>query len=1473
MFLTVLEALGIPLVLHAFAGWWNSLMSRWRNRRAVAHAVHAVVEAFPAHAALLRKRECKAALKRERDAITRPGSGSDRHRLAQALMATASDRLDLVTADALAGHLLSELAQQLRSDPNVVGQEILRRAEKLQSLHDPAPAVTDAIALGRAAAHKDLDRYREASRAFRGPLVHLPLHQAKDKLGNDPPVSLEDIAERLTGLCVLEGGPGSGKTTTLLQLAEVIADRRRDAVTLLVSVPHWSESSTNDDLLAHCATKDAFIEQGTTTHHLRSLARGGHLVVLLDGWNEVPPASLNRLLPGLKRTRQDFPLLAILVGTRMAVGLAEPHAVFRVAPLTEHLRDDILARALLPDDPRREAIRHDPALDEITRTPLYLSAFLAAPVDVAPVRGELLSHLIAQQKRPANELRFRDALGPFRDRYLQDLAFAAVKTGRTWLPQTDARRVVSDTARVLADDGQMASAPQPEDVLLALAACHLLIRSSDAIEATYSFPHQEFRDWYASFVVEERLAIGPLAPLPSAVAELVDTPVYEGALLFAVERLSRGSERDAAAASDLVVGTLRIAPMLAVVMLRRSGSAVWPMARDQVVRFARRWHRPGTVDRAFHFMLTTGYEEFAEEVWSLVASPDPQVRARALPPSPPFPFTMGSFGRDFSSRALALPDDTLKHLLHALAGDGSATAQEVAVEVACATRNTKVRTAVGDALVFRGSRRLFAVLAQSFTDTDWEIWARGDWLHPTELPDELSAKLVQAKIRLGQTEPEGARRATALLSLAALGKANMRKVLEEMESPAFDPSIEAGFGVVESAARLDPVGVSGVLRRRLVRGLPVGPWAAPLIAGPALASERDSLLELLVTGKLRSDERRAAGRLLTDQQVSALLDRLLAAYASEGLRDQAWRDRVHAIEDAISAVPASAVARVLGGRASLSWEHGRLLVSSLTRVFAPDRSGRSRANSTPEPGPDEREAVLAVAERWTESLLQDAGRNETDGARLAELIGSLRLPHGTGLIVRLLHGDLERWRHVRTERCTPGEPIRAWGPALMNYRFALAAIGGETAAEAALALLDDHDFGVEAAEVLRICARKQQVKSVPSDWIDFAAAVATQHAANGTEEPHPYAAAILLRIDHIDLTCGDDHAVGTAIALAAAVAGLPCGSRTSDVLAVLTSPHGSRDGGRTRRRGLASLVMQGYTPPARVLAPLCKEAIATWRGERWGNPRDRFFVVDQWLSLLAFSDDPAAVLPLLAELGVQISPWMLRRTIEALGHNTRDAAGDTLVALGEIPPAVRAGDDGWLRAIARHWRELRAATRLLDTVTSSTSSFRTWFWRGESDPVMVAVTEAVRTHDILMEKLVSAARTGIGRAAEVLCAVAALARDDERLLAGVLSALPPGELSSLPFHFQEFAEALCTDRRPVPEYRDAYEIVPRAAPVLRRQLFAKACDSADGSRAAAALLLEHIDALRDEHGTPEFGEQRHPDLSSGVAWPLEADLV
>jgi hypothetical protein len=83
--------------------------------------------------------------------------------------------------------------------------------------------------------------------------------------------------------------PGTGKTTTLLQIAEAILSQG-DSVAAFVALGEWSSQS--DSLLQSVVRRHAFI--GEREEHLKFLALSGRLILVMDGWNELDAASRKR---------------------------------------------------------------------------------------------------------------------------------------------------------------------------------------------------------------------------------------------------------------------------------------------------------------------------------------------------------------------------------------------------------------------------------------------------------------------------------------------------------------------------------------------------------------------------------------------------------------------------------------------------------------------------------------------------------------------------------------------------------------------------------------------------------------------------------------------------------------------------------------------------------------------------------------------------------------------------------------------------------------------------------------------------------------------------------------------------------------------------------------------------------------------------------------------------------------------------
>jgi primosomal protein N' len=101
---------------------------------------------------------------------------------------------------------------------------------------------------------------------------------------------------------VLIAAPGTGKTTTLLQVSEAILSRG-NSIAVFIPLSEWSSQS--DSLLASIARRHAFLESGED--QLAQQARQGRLVLLLDGWNELDSASRHRARSENPEASKGFP--------------------------------------------------------------------------------------------------------------------------------------------------------------------------------------------------------------------------------------------------------------------------------------------------------------------------------------------------------------------------------------------------------------------------------------------------------------------------------------------------------------------------------------------------------------------------------------------------------------------------------------------------------------------------------------------------------------------------------------------------------------------------------------------------------------------------------------------------------------------------------------------------------------------------------------------------------------------------------------------------------------------------------------------------------------------------------------------------------------------------------------------------------------------------------------------------------------
>ncbi|MET4232657.1 hypothetical protein QA633_06245 [Bradyrhizobium barranii] len=84
-------------------------------------------------------------------------------------------------------------------------------------------------------------------------------------------------------------------------------------------------------------------------------------------------------------------------------------------------------------------------------------------------------------------------------------------------------------------------------------------------------------------------------------------------------------------------------------------------------------------------------------------------------------------------------------------------------------------------------------------------------------------------------------------------------------------------------------------------------------------------------------------------------------------------------------------------------------------------------------------------------------------------------------------------------------------------------------------------------------------------------------------------------------------------------------------------------------------------------------------------------------------------------------------------------------------------------------------------------------------------------------------------------------------------------------------EAVATEKVPLGEDSNAYNIYPASVGELRKALFGMLYGS-EAEASVAGRCLEAIDVLRDEYGIAA-DNARHPDVMSERPWPPEAQIL
>jgi hypothetical protein len=1204
------------------------------------------------------------------------------------------------------------------------------------------------------------------------------------------------------------------------------------------------------------------------------LAYCGRLIILLDGWNELSADGLVRAERMLGALRRDYPSLGVVIATRLQ-SLPIAGVVVEVEAFTEHQQLE-LAKKLRGQDGEVLIDRawRTAGVAELISIPLYLNALVAStPGSALPDTKEaILNMFIAQhEKTPGKAAVLRRDLLGFHTHFLTGLAEAANRAGTTTLSDEEARTAICSVMTTLQANHQLTSLLQPNDVLDTLVNSHSLVRSGSG-SGSVSFQHQQFQEWYASFEVERLIQIaasGKPDAWHSVNTEVFNWVKWEESILFACERLSRKNADGIEVVAAAVLNAIGIAPMLAAEMIGRSAPEVWARIGRQVTDFVKRWHSPGTVDRAVRFMITSGRGEFAEQIWPLIANSDDQTYFQALRSARRFRPSV--LGPDAEQRIAALPEDIRSDVLGELCMNGGFEGIELAARLAKIDTSTKVVIGVVQALQFRRADRHIASILETASADVWAYVASDGY--PNTLSDEnLNARLAEMRRALLASENDATQVIQYLtggkhVELATEGIAEDR-IASIIQSPEFPVDENRARGAVQTAFSLYPNAVAGAILHRIAHGLAV-PYGSEELLGQVFSVDDGPVAAAVLDGAIPVSSLRAACTVVGPITVGRLIDALVLLddeWRANGRQlTEAARQEYMRVTEAIRATRQTSLLPALLSRAKVDQPHRIRMMADLLA-----RHGNSHEREPINVSEDLHAQLSQVLEHWIEIMLtsSDANRHQfADVVRAIECLPESQFVPGLKV---MLERDLADWARARHEHRKSGGGILSADVTHNHggaYRRAFAAIGDAAVVDLMKVYLRDLEFGDDAALVLldiwnrKHPSDKEHRLSIGNDFSDVKARQAL--ASGATQAPtSDFAEAIFEVVRDLGVFDGDLSTLRHAFRLAVIGLKMPHGTKRAEIDSLLKLPQSFA----VKRDLFRTAAMVGEVMSAEMLIAAVHELMEAGKQEPWRLEDEQGELMD-WVELFAFSDRPMLVLDLLNLLPIEYRhPWRLRRLLNALGQSPHPEALQVLEALAKRDPRMTTEHD-WRSAVIRLGTEDSALTVLNMICDGRLNGGKDRMGGWE---LLHSLASLARTFPGLHKEMLQRYENMLsGSRRDALENALMESVDAPTIVALIRSFTMAGR--SLDGRLSRAIEKLALGERPASHWPGAVERFSAPLVELRRQLFAMAVASGAESTLAQQCLNE-IEALRDEHGRIS-DEPNHPDIASGASWPIQAQFI
>ena len=1290
---------------------------------------------------------------------------------------------------------------------------------------------------------------------------------------------LEKINEAVSqgGRIVLEGPGGSGKTTTLIQLAQ----RTRTGVPVVVDLPAWTASGRH--ILEYITGMPVFQAEQLGSADLARVQQAEPLLLLLNGWNEVGESISAATDVALRELDREFLGAGIVVATRTHHLVPPlPGALrLRLLPLGREKRAAYLAARLGGKAvDLRERIEAEPSLDGLTRTPFILAEVAslfevgaAIPDTKLGILAQVLD-LHEQREEHRNPLATAPVFGRQGD-FLKALACAMTRRAGVDLSDADACEEIAAVAQELASRGQIEPARAP--AILATLTAHHVLERVDYPETAFRFQHQQLQEYYAALKVRAglaRLLDSGNEARDRFVADHVNDPAWAEPVRMCAEELreQRGDRatdlRNARVGAKLVELALAVDLVFAGELARLCGGLVWDEVRAVVgERFRSAYAIPDANYRehAVAAMLASGAGDFSDIVTGLLSASDRQTRLSTYRLWPDI--ELSSLGPGWRGQVRAWPEEARVDLVGEMLEHW---ADDDVVSFAVDDGSVAVKEAAVSGLIWTESEEGLTRVLESMDAQTFERVARREAKY---LPAALLPKAVAAMRKFVDGDSERTERLRTGLYLIDLGEKELAGSVRDGLSALSGSDLRNADSYLIRAALEHMHGVDAEWTGRWVvaqlaeGALPYGhaEWLRFATVVPdetaetllhrlktedlSRASSREGMIAVLA---LRADAD-LAGRVF-----AMLRDRAREVEVGPGRRREVWT-----AERQLAAVLDGLPAEVVAGGIIATARSG----DSLDIKVAAEVLGRVSGSEL------ERLRVGEVVRARLRAYLKGGvdvvlGRDDFNGDEKGDLACSIARvgePEDMADLVRLIHADIERVRRGRAARAA-GDRGPVGNGAVMDcagrHVGAVVLLDSAGADEVLVDLLGEPEYASHAAAAMARDFEPRRGRSLMQRFAYDTMWAARGGAAECGDEARRrrLAAALNAMIGQLRESGAEGDSRTRFGELAKALAAIDAHGSAVVVLDFIAMPRPWEE--HAQLAAAERLLMAGVVLPATALLAFVDTLVE--RTAVWQSDSDRELLC-RALALCPFIDDPAVGIARIREvLGKQgVGGYRLRGLFTALGESRSDAAVDLVYELAFDEHTFRECEDEITEALVR-----------LDTQRSRKMLL------GFVDPdVTMALTGPVHREDLLVARLVDLAKRRPEAAARLreLCE-RELPERNRHVLSKVLgrfgsledvfanlALVDDDRLGQIPAGVWEQLEAVFVERRRDGEESDVYTLHARASNELRARLLEMA--HRDPKRRKSALkLLGQIEVWRLEYGRPT-DEPRHPDLASGHCWP------